>query len=195
MKRYLLIVFLFVSTIVSAQVVNFGKTLPVGSFSLGVATSYNTETHVSDEGLSFMAFGGIGLAYSVDLNLKYSYHPLWDPTEVDQFGKHYIGVDVQYLFKETRKSYFNIIGGMHYHDDFGFDLTGSYTYSPEFWISLTAGLDFDLMITDDLIFRAWIPLNAGVNLGNIVFLFFEYDLPATEEAWDIITLGANLIIR
>jgi hypothetical protein len=195
MKRYLLIVFLFVSAIASAQVVNFGKTLPVGSYSIGVAASHNINTYVSDGGLSFMAFGGIGLSYSVDLNLKYSYHPQWDPTGVDQFGPHYIGADVQYLLKETRKSYFNIIGGMHYQDDFGFDLTGSYTYSPEFWINLTAGLDLDLMMADNLIFRAWIPLNAGINLGNIIYLFFEYDLPANEKAWDIISLGANFIIR
>jgi len=185
MKRYLLIIFLFVSTIVSAQVVNFGKTLPVGSYSLGVAASYNTDTFVSDGGLSFMAYGGIGLGYSVDLNLKYAYHT----------GADYFGADVQYLFKETRKSYFNMIGGLHYQDDFGFDLTGSYTYSPEFWINFTVGLDLDLMMADDLTFRAWIPLNAGVNLGNIVFLFFEYDLPANEQAWDVISLGANFIFR
>jgi len=195
MKRYLFIFLIFISTLSSAQVINFGKTLPVGSYSIGLSTSYNVNDYISDGGLSFMAYGGIGLAYSVDLNLKYSYHPVWDPTDVDQFGAHFIGVDVQYLFKETRKSYFNIIGGLHWQDDFGFDLTGSYTYSPEFWLNLTVGVDFDLILADSPTFKAWIPLNAGVSLGNIVFLYFEYDLPASEKAWDIVSLGANIIIR
>lgn len=195
MKRYLLIFFLFFSTIASAQVVNFGKTLPIGAYSIGVASSYNVNTPVSDGGLSFMAFGGIGLTYSVDLNLKYLYHPVWDPTEFDQFGAHYIGADIQYLFKETRNSYFNVIGGLHYQDDFGFDFTASYTYSPEFWLNLTAGLDFDLMMADNLLFKAWVPLNAGVSVGNIIFIFFEYDLPVNGNSWDIISLGANFIFR
>jgi hypothetical protein len=185
MKRFLLVIFLFVSYFASAQVINFGKTLPVGSYSIGVSASHNTDTYLSDGGFSFMASGGLGLAYSVDMNLKYGYYT----------GADYFGADVQYLFKETRKSYFNIIGGLHYQDDFGFDLTGSYTYIPEFWINLTVGLDFDLIMGDDLSFKAWVPLNAGVNLGNIVFLYFEYDLPANEKAWDIISLGANFIIR
>ena len=80
-------------------------------------------------------------------------------------------------------------------DDFGFDLTASYTYSPEFWLNLTAGLDIDLMMADNFAFKAWIPLNAGVSFGDIIFIFFEYDLPVNENAWDIISLGANFIIR
>lgn len=185
MKRYLLVFFLILSSIASAQVINFGKTLPIRSYSIGVAASHNTDTFVSDGGLSFMASVGYGLAYSVDMNLKYGYYT----------GADFFGADIQYLFRETRKSYFNIIGGLHYQEDFGFDFTGSYTYTPEFWINLTVGLDFDLMMADNLTFRAWIPLNAGVNLGNIVFLYFEYDLPANEKAWDIVSLGANFIIR
>lgn len=132
-----------------------------------------------------MAFGGFGIGYSMDVNLKYIYYPGYD----------YVGADMQYLFRETRKSYFNVIGGLHYRDGFGFDLTGSYTYSPEFWLNLSVGLDFDVGLAEDLLFQAWIPLNAGVNLGNIIFIFFEYDLPANEKAWDVISLGANFIIR
>lgn len=195
MKRYFFVVLLFLPVLISAQVINFGKTLPVGSFSLGLASSYNIDNYMSDGGLSFTAYGGIGLSYSLELNLKYLYHPVWDPSTFDQFGAHHIGANIQYLFKETRKSYFNVIGGMHWQDDFGFDLTGSYTYSPEFWLNLTAGLDFDLMMADDLILKAWIPLNAGVNLGNIFFIYFEYDLPANDKSWDIISLGANYIFR
>lgn len=185
MKRYLILIFLFVTTLASAQVINFGKTLPVGSYSLGTSASYNTDGIYNDGGMSFMAFAGIGAGYSIDFNLKYGYYP----------GKDYFGADMQYLFKETRKSYFNVIGGLHYQDDFVIDLTGSYTYSPEFWFSLTFGLDFDVVMSDVLGIRAWVPLNAGVNLGNIVYLFFEYDLPANEKAWDVVSLGANFIIR
>ena len=190
MKRILFVIFLFISVISSAQVINFGKTLPVGSYSIGAAASYNVDDLINDGGVSFLAFGGFGIGYSVDVNLKYSYH-----SGASQFSPHYFGVDMQYLFRETRNSYFNVIGGLHYRDDFGFDLTGSYTYSPEFWINLTAGLDFDLNMADKLQFMAWIPLNAGVNVGDIVFIFFEYDLPANENAWDIISLGANFVIR
>ncbi len=187
MKRYLLIIFLFVSTLASAQVINFGKTLPVGSYSIGTAASYNFINPFSDvRGPSFMAFAGIGAGYAIDFNFKYAF--LYQ-------GKDYFGADMQYLFKETRKSYFNVIGGLHYQDDFAIDLTGSYTYSPEFWLNFTVGLDFDVVLSEELGIRAWVPLNAGINLGNIVFIFFEYDLPANEKSWDIISLGANFIIR
>ncbi|MFC2129285.1 hypothetical protein ACFLQX_00740 [Bacteroidota bacterium] len=185
MKRYLFIIFLFVSTLTSAQVINFGKTLPVRSFSIGTSASYNVDTYVNDGGMSFMAFGGFGIGYSLDVNVKYGYYP----------GKDFFGADMQYLFKETRKSYFSVIGGLHYQDDFGFDLTGSYTYSPQFWINFTVGLDFDLILSEQLGFRAWIPLNAGVNLGDLFYIFFEYDLPANDKAWDIISLGVNYIFR
>lgn len=185
MKRFLPIILLFVSSLASAQVINFGKTLPVRTFSVGTSASYNVDSPYNDGGMSFMAFVGYGASYAVDFNAKYIYYP----------GKDYFGADVQYLFRETRKSYFNVIGGMHYQDDFGIDLTGSFTYSPEFWLNLSVGLDFDIIMGDQLGFSAWVPLNAGVNLGNIFFIFFEYDLPANGQAWDIISLGVNYIIR
>jgi hypothetical protein len=62
--------------------------------------------------LSFLAFGGFGVGYSMDFNLKFAHY---------LSGSDYLGVDMQYLFKETRKSYFNIIGGLHYQNDFGLD--------------------------------------------------------------------------
>lgn len=185
MKRYLLVIILFVSSLASAQVINFGKTLPVGSYSIGAAASYNIDSPYNDGGMSYMAYAGFGASYAMDFNLKYIMYP----------GKDYFGADVQYLFKEARKSYFNVIGGLHYQDDFGIDLTGSYTYTPEFWLNLTVGLDFDVIMSDNFRVAAWIPLNAGVSVGNIFFIFFEYDLPANGKAWDVISLGVNYVIR
>lgn len=185
MKRNLLIFLLFISSLASAQVINFGKTLPVGAYSFGAAASYNYDSPYNDGGMSYMAFAGFGASYAVDFNLKYIYLP----------GRDFFGADVQYLFKETRKSYFNVIAGLHYENDFAFDFTGSYTYSPEFWLNLTIGLDFDVIMADQFRVAAWIPLNAGVSVGNIIFIFVEYDLPANGKSWDVLSLGVNYIIR
>lgn len=185
MKRYFLIFFLFVSTISSAQVIFYGKPLPIHAYRIGTTVAYNTDTYVSDGGVAAYISGGYGINYSTEINIKYAYYKNAD----------YFGLDVQHLFKESRKSYFNIIGGLHWQDDFWFDLSGTFTYTPQFNINLTVGLDFELGFTDPLELRVWIPLNAGIELGRYTYMYFEFDLPANEFSWPIVSLGASYILR
>jgi opacity protein-like surface antigen len=188
MKRYLLLVFLSFIISLSAwtQVINFGKTLPTRAYSLTFAPLYNTSSvyHPEVEGMAFLVMGGYGLGYNWDIGVKYGYYP-----EADYFG-----ADVQYLFRETRKSYYSFVGGLHKWKEYGLDLTVSYTHTPQYWINLTAGLDLDVDVTD-LELRAWIPLNVGINFDDRFFLFFEYDLPANERAYDVIGGGMTFILR
>lgn len=185
MRRYLIIIFLFLASVSFAQVMNFAKTLPVRAYSLGAATAYNTDTPYSDGGLSYYLYGGYGFSYSLDVNFKYGLYP----------GTDYFGADMQYLFREKRKSYYTVIGGIHWQDDFWIDMTWSFTYAAQFWINFTFGLDFELGLMENLLFRAWIPLNAGIQLGEYVYLYLEYNLPANGKTWDILAIGANYIIR
>jgi len=174
---------------ISAQVVNFAKTLPQRAFSIGITPSYQMDRNVvmfDAGGLAVFASAGYGLQYSVDLNVKYGYFVN---------GTDYASVDLQYLIHETRQSYFSVIAGLHRWDAYGFDLTGIYTYAPRYWLNLTVGVDMDLSFASDVNPRFWVPLNAGFNAGEVMFVFVEYNLPVSERAWDIVALGINFIIR
>jgi len=174
---------------ISAQVVNFAKTLPQRAFSVGITPSYQMDRNVvmfDAGGLAVFASAGYGLQYSVDLNVKYGYFVN---------GTDYASVDLQYLIHETRQSYFSVIAGLHRWDAYGFDLTGIYSYAPRYWLNLTVGVDMDLSFASDVNPRFWVPLNAGFNAGEVMFVFVEYNLPVSERAWDIVALGINFIIR
>lgn len=171
------------------QVVNFAKTLPVRSFSVGLAPSYHMDRNVilfDAGGMAFFAHAGYGLQYAVDLNLKYGYFVN---------GTDYASVDLQYLLHETRQSYFSVIAGLHRWDAYGFDLTGIYTYAPRYWVNFTVGVDMDLSFAKQVNPRFWVPLNVGFNANEVMFVYLEYNLPVSERAWDIVALGVNFIIR
>jgi hypothetical protein len=189
MKRVFLIV--FISTFFAigswSQVINFGKTLPTRAFSITAAPVYNVSNvfHPALKGPSYMVMAGYGIGYDVDMSLKYGYYN----------GSDYFGIDVQYLFRETRKSYYSFFGGMHKWEEYGIDLTVSYTHTPQYWANLTVGLDMDVDFSDQLEIRAWVPLNFGINLDDRYFIFLEYNLPANERAWDIVGGGITFIFR
>lgn len=188
MKRVLLsaLVISVVTLGAGAQVINFGKTQPVRSFSMTFAPVLNMSSifHPDLMGMSFIAMAGYGLNYSMDLGVKYGYYN----------GSDYFGAELQYLVRENRKSYYCFYGGLHKWEEYGIDLLGSVTYTPQYWANLSTGLDLDIDISE-LQLRAWIPLNFGINFDDRFFLFVEYDLPATEFAWDIFGGGLTYIIR
>jgi hypothetical protein len=189
MKRVLFLLLFSLSVSLSGQVVNFAKTLPQRAWSVGLTSAWHMDRNVilfDAGGASFALNGGYGLLYSLDVNARYIYF---------LNGPDYIGVDAQYLFHEARKSYFSVIGGLHKWDQFGMDLTGLFTYTPRFEISLSTGLDFDLSFASVINPRIWVPLNVGFNINELVFIFAEYDLPVSERSWDILAIGANVVIR
>jgi len=185
----------------SAQVVNFGKTLPERSFSLGVAPSWyfnNSNVGLRSIGvdedqagaLAIGVSGGYGINYSLDMNARIIYVA---------GGKPFIGADIQYLVHEARNSYFSVLGGLHYWDNFGVDITGLFTYMLNYDISLSGGLDFDINYDPDMDgnvrFRAWLPVNIGFTINRNTFLYAEYDLPISQWSWGIAAIGVNFIIR
>ena len=186
---------------VSGQVVNYAKTLPERSFSVGVTPSYyfdNASVGLrsigveADQGgaLAIGVNGGYSLSYSLDLNAKMIYV---------MGGKPFFGADLQYLIHEARYTYFSVIGGLHYWDNFGVDITGLFTYALNYNINLSAGLDFDINYDPDMDgnirFRAWLPVNIGFNLSKYTFLYAEYDLPVSQWSWGIAAIGANFVFR
>ena len=195
MKRILILSVLFsVFTLNStAQVITFSKTLPTRAFSFGLSPVLNGEniyhyfltepTH-----LSGLAFVGYGLTYDVDVKFKFGYYPSKNQEE-------YFGVDVQYLFRETRQSYFSLIGGAHYWETFGLDGAFTFSYTPQRWLDLSFGIDMNVDFARDMPPAAWLPLHVGINTDDRFYMFLEYDLPATESAWDILSLGVHFIFR
>ncbi len=146
MKRLFPFVILLVPFIATGQVVNFAKTLPVRSYSIGLTPAWHFNNGLTglrnvgigeDEPGTFAVAlnGGYALNYSMDLGAKYMYV---------YGGKHYFGVDLQYLLYEGRKSYFSMVAGLHSWDGYGVDLTGLFTWSPRYFINLTAGVDVDV---------------------------------------------------
>lgn len=189
MKRLLFLLFFSLSVTVSGQVVNYAKTLPERSWSVGLTPAYHFDNNVitfESGGPSIAINGGYGLLYSLDVNARYIYF---------FNGVDYIGVDVQYLIHEARMSYFSVIGGLHKWDDFGLDATGLFTYMLRYEINLSVGLDFDLSFAAEANPRFWVPLNIGLNIDEMFFLFAEYDLPVSERAWGIVAIGANVVLR
>jgi len=189
MKRALFLLLFFLSVTLSAQVVNYAKTLPERAWSAGLATAYHFDNNVvtfDAGGTSIALNGGYGLLYSLDLNARYIYF---------LNGADYIGIDAQYLIHEARKSYFSAIGGLHYWEGFGMDLTGLFTYMPRYEIDFSIGLDFDLSFAAEMNPRFWIPLNVGFNIDEMVFIYAEYNLPVSERAWGIVAIGANVVLR
>lgn len=189
MKKVLFLILFTLPLLASAQVVNFAKTLPERAWSVGLTPAYHVDRNVilfDAGGASFALNGGYGLQYALDLNARYVYF---------LNGPDYIGVDMQYLVHEARRSYFSVIGGLHKWEQFGLDLTGLFTYMPRYEVNLSIGLDIDLSFASEVNPRFWVPLNVGINLNEMVFLFAEYNLPVSERAWDILALGVNLVIR
>jgi len=173
----------------AGQVVTFPKTLPQKAFSAGAGAIHNSDVYAFDnQGMSFYVHGGYGINYSLDVNLKYSYY-------LNGAHKNYIGVDMQYLFYETRKSYFSVITGLHRWEHFGFDLSGIYTFALRYWLNFSAGLDMDLSFSTDINPRFRLPVSVGVSASEMAFVYFEYNLPVSERAWGIVALGANFILR
>ena len=187
------------------QVVNYAKTLPERAFSVGLAPSYffdNGSIGLRSMGiqpdengsLTVGLSGGYGLMYPLDLSVKYMYV---------MNGTDYFGVDLQYLIHEARNSYFSVIAGLHRWDGYGADLTGLFTYAPRYFLNFSAGLDLDVDYYTDynesgdskVAARFWLPVNVGLNAGETLFIFAEYDLPVSELSWGILALGVNIIIR
>lgn len=194
-------VFLAMPTMLSGQVVNFAKTLPERSFSLGVAPAWyfnNDNVGIRSIGvdedqagaLAIGVSGGYGINYNLDVNAKIIYVV---------GGKPFIGADIQYLIHEARYTYFSVIGGLHYWDNVGLDLTGLFTYMLNYDISLSGGLDFDInydpTMDSSVRFRAWLPVNIGFTIGRDTFLFAEYALQISQWSWGIASVGANFIFR
>ena len=189
MKRLILLILITVPVLVSGQVVNYAKTLPERAFSVGLSPAYHIDRNVilfDAGGMSYALSGGYGVQYSIDLNARYVYY---------MNGADYIGVDIQYLLHEARQSYFSVIAGLHKWDEFGFDLTGLFTYAPRYFFNLSVGLDMDLSFATELNSRFWLPLNVGFNANEQIFVYLEYDLPVSERAWGIAALGINFVIR
>lgn len=200
--RYLFILLLFsVPMWLSGQVVNYAKTLPERSFSLGVAPSYyfdNASVGLrsigveADQGgaMAIGLSGGYGINYSLDLNAKIIYV---------MGGKPFIGADVQYLIYEARSTYISVIGGLHYWDNFGADFTGLFTYAVNYNMNLSVGLDFDVNYDPDLDgnvrVRGWLPVNIGFNISRYTYLYAEYNLQISQWSWGIAAIGANFIFK
>lgn len=173
----------------SAQVVNYAKTLPQRAYSVSLSPAWHSDRNVilfEGGGPSVSLKGGYGLLYSLDVNARYIYFVN---------GPDYFGADMQYLVHEARYTYISVIGGLHYWDEFGADLTALITYTPRFEISLSTGLDFDLSFASVVNPRFWIPLNVGYQINEMIFLFAEYNLPVSDRSWDIFAIGANFIFR
>lgn len=189
MKRVLFLILFSMSVSLYGQVVTYAKTLPERTWSIGVSPAWHMDRNVilfDAGGASVALSGGYGLLYSLDVNARYIYFAN---------GTDYIGVDMQYLVHEARKSYFSVIGGLHKWDDFGMDVTGLFTYAPQYEYNFSIGLDFDLSFASELNPRFWVPLNFGYNINEMFFLYAEYDLPVSERSWGIVALGANLVLR
>jgi hypothetical protein len=189
MKRLLILLLFSTSFTLSAQVVNFPKTLPERAWSIGLSPAYHFDNNViafDAGGASIALNGGYGILYSLDVNARYIYF---------FNGADYIGVDAQYLIYETRKSYISTIAGLHYWDVVGMDLSAFYTFTPRYEFSFSIGLDMDLSFAQDLNPRFWIPLNVGYNPNEMMFIYAEYKLPVADLSWGILALGINMILR
>jgi hypothetical protein len=189
MKRLLLLLLFSTSLTLSAQVVNFPKTLPQRAWSVGLSPAYNIDRDVvlfEGGGASVALNGGYGILYSLDVNARYMYF---------FNGPDYIGIDAQYLLYESRNSYVSAIAGLHYWDVFGCDLSGFFTYTPRYEFSFSIGLDMDLSFAEEVNPRFWIPLNVGYNVTEMMFLYAEYNLPVSDLSWGILALGINVVLR
>lgn len=201
----LLVISIFIHVAALAQLITFGKTLPVRSISLTFAPLYHIQNdyHPDLYGLSYMLTGGYGIKYDLDIGIKYGNTYSLNKTEGMQKSTDYFGIDLQYMFRETNENYYSVSGGLHKWEEFGMDMSFSYTFMPAYFIYFSACLDIDVDFTNirkldnpsipEL--RAWIPLNMGFNIKDRYFLFFEYDLAATERAWNIVSGGLTFIFR
>jgi hypothetical protein len=188
MKRVFVFLVLVVSFLceADAQLINAAKPLPAKSFGVTLAPVFNVDNvfHYELEGMSYLVMAGYGLRYDLDVNLKYGYYN----------GPDFFSADVQYLFRETRKSYYSLVGGVHKWKEYGVDLAVNFTYTPQYRVNLTFGLDMDLDISE-VELRGWIPINFGLNFDDRYIFYLEYDLPVTERSWDMLGGGVTFIFR
>jgi len=201
MKRLSILLLLAIPFMATGQVVNFAKTLPERSYSLGITPSFyfnndnvglrSVGVEADERGAFALGIsGGYGIQYSLDVSAKFLYVV---------GGKPFFGADLQYLIHEGRNAYISVIGGLHYWDNFGVDLTGLFTYAINFDINFTTGLDLDVNydpeMDNNIRARVWLPVNIGFNLSRYTFLYAEYDLQVSQLSWGIVSVGANFIFR
>jgi hypothetical protein len=201
MKRLLFLLLLATPLWLFGQVVNYAKTLPERAYSLNVSPSWyfnNSNVGLRSIGvdedqagaLAIGVSGGYGINYSLDLNAKIIYV---------MGGKPFIGADLQYLIYEARYTYISVIGGLHYWDNFGVDITGLFTYMLNNNVSISGGLDFDVNYDPDMDgnvrFRGWLPVNVGFNVSRYTYLYAEYDLQISQWSWGIASIGVNFIFK
>jgi len=186
MKHILALLLLVLPLLANGQAISYPKTLPVRSYSVGIAPGINGGKFNMDEGPGIFAIAGFPINYSYDVNFRYG----WFPN-----GPDYFGANIKWLFREQRRQYFTASTGLHYFYDMGFDLTAIYTYTVSYSFNLAAGLDFDLSFNQDIDRYFWLPLNIGYNIDDRIYLYLEYDLPVSEMSWDILSAGATFVIR
>jgi len=188
MKKFFFLLLLVVPLIVSGQAVSYPKTLPLRSYSIGLCPTYNGGKGNMDEGPGIFINGGFPVNYSYDLSFSYG----WFPN-----GPDYFSADLKWLFREQRRQYFSAIIGMHYFYEIGLDATAVYTYTVNYNLNLATGLDMDLNFNNisGTYSCFWLPLNIGYNADDRVYFYVEYDLPVSEWAWDVVALGATIVIR
>jgi opacity protein-like surface antigen len=203
MKRFILLLFLAVPVLAAAQVADYARTLPVRSYSVGIVPAWYLDSGhdriglrsvgvEADQGgaLAVGLTGGYGVNYSMDLGLKAIYV---------LNGRPFFGADLQYLVYETRQSYVSLVGGLHYWDNVGVDLTGLFTFAPRYNFNFTAGLDLDVIYDPEMTSRVrtrfWVPVNVGWHISDYTVLFAEYNLQVSNNSWGIVALGGKVIIR
>ena len=156
---------------------------------MGLTTGYHFDRDVvlfDAGGPSVAVNAGYGIQYSLDVNARVLYF---------FEGSYYVGADMQYLVYETRNTYVSVLGGLHYWDVFGCDISGYISYTPRYEWSLSTGLDLDLSFAQNVNPRFWIPLNVGYNITEVSFLFAEYKLPVSDLSWGILAIGLNWVLH
>ncbi len=186
MRRILVLLLVFIPFLADGQAISYPKTLPLRSYSIGLTPTLNGGQFIMDEGPGIFLSSGFPINYSYDVNFRYG----WFPN-----GPDYFGADIKWLFREQRRQYFTMAAGLHYFYYMGFDLTGVYTYTVNYWLNLAVGIDFDLSFNTFIDRMFWLPLNVGYNADDRIYFYVEYDLPISEQAWDILAVGATFVIR
>lgn len=178
MKTILILILSFTS--IFSQLQNTAETLKKGD----AVVRLNGAIYDSD--FQFNAHGGYGIARGMDLEVRLGFG----------VGKTYFGADLEYLLSSKSSNDMSISAGFHTWNNFGIDLTGTFSTEITRKLNLFVAADFDFEFIDEgnsssMEVFPYLILGFDLPLKKNIALDFEGDIGLGNNAPNKIVLGMN----
>ena len=173
MKKLIFIILsVFYSVCISAQVFNRGKIVERGIIVAGMEPTY----HINGGGNGLMMFfhGGYGLESGLDLAIK-----------LGTGNEAYSGVELEWALGER----ISLLTGVHNFVNIGLDAGITFSVPVNRDTRVFSGVDADMIFGDKLQLPVWIPLGVEIRVRHNTSFLLETEIGVISDAYHVIAGG------